>query len=41
MSGTNKTAMSEAVIKGKSVTDALVNANEYVIGNEKKGEKAK
>jgi hypothetical protein len=41
MSGTNHTALSEAILKGQNVTSALENANEYVIGNEKKWKKAK
>lgn len=41
MSGTNRTAMSDAVIKGTSVTEALVNANDKVLSVNKSVSKKK
>ena len=44
MAGTNRTAMSDVVMKNGSesaLTSALENANEYVIGKEKKGKRVK
>lgn len=44
MPGTNATAMSEAMLAGKSeegILNAITNANESVISKEKKGKKAK
>lgn len=42
---TNKTAMSEAILSGNgsesAIASALMNSNEYVIGKEKKGKRAK